>query len=106
MSQKNSEANIGTALALMFVMLCVMGLLALGAMAELPVMGLLLVLAGFIFLGLFHYVVWGYWLGRLLPPLPPEELPQPPAERHTELDDDRESIMRRLAESQRRYRDE
>ena len=66
-------SNAGTYLALMGV-LCVAGaLLALTAMVNIAFFGILVVVFGFGFLGVFHYLVWGWWLAKSIVPDDEEE---------------------------------
>ncbi len=58
----NGQPNAGTLLALVGLMLVAGGLLALMAMVMPGLFGILLVIWAFLFFGLFHYFVWGWWM--------------------------------------------
>lgn len=60
--------NMVTLLALGFLLLCSMGLLALVALVMPQALGLVLVGGGFFVLCCMHYLVWGWWLSSLKPP--------------------------------------
>lgn len=64
------STNTGTFLALFAILALAAGLLVLTAMVLPSVFGILAVVFGFFLFGVFHYVVWGWWLGR---PSDPEE---------------------------------
>ncbi|MGH7201878.1 MAG: hypothetical protein ACREJB_14825 [Planctomycetaceae bacterium] len=58
--------NAGTLIALLGLLLIGGGLIALAALViGGAVAGLFLVVFGLLFLGVFHYVTWGWWLSRL-----------------------------------------
>lgn len=56
------EKNSGTALALLGILLLAAMLLGLVALVLPQIVGLLLVVFGFFFLGVLHYLIWGWWL--------------------------------------------
>lgn len=60
-------ANAATFAALFGLLLLCFALIALVSMVLPQVQGLLLVLFGGIFFFAFHYVVWGWWLPKVMP---------------------------------------
>jgi hypothetical protein len=61
------QANAATFAALIGLLLLSMALIALVGLVLPQVQGLLLVLFGGVFFFAFHYVVWGWWLPRIMP---------------------------------------
>jgi len=55
------QENSGTALALLGILLVVALLFLLVALVLPQILGLLLVVFGFFFLGVVHYLIWGWW---------------------------------------------
>ena len=61
-SPRSPQRNSGTALALLGILLAMGLLMGLIALVLPQILGLVLVVFGFFFLGVFHYLVWGWWL--------------------------------------------
>jgi hypothetical protein len=61
------QANAATFAALVGLLLLALALFGLVALVLPQVQGLLLVLFGGVFFFAFHYVVWGWWLPRIMP---------------------------------------
>jgi|GEM_PF-1893841 len=59
------RSNVGTYLALAGLLVMAAGLLALMAFVNIAFFGVLIVIVAFFGMGLFHYVVWGWWLSSL-----------------------------------------
>lgn len=53
--------NSGTFLALFSLLVVAFALLGLAALVMPQILGLLLVVCGFLFFGVFHYLLWGWW---------------------------------------------
>jgi hypothetical protein len=60
-------ANTATFAALLGLLLLAFALIALVSMVLPQVQGVLLVLFGGVFFFAFHYVVWGWWLPKIMP---------------------------------------
>jgi hypothetical protein len=61
-------SNAGTYLALIGIVFVAGALLALTAMVNVAFFGILVVVFGFGLLGVFHYLVWGWWLAQSITP--------------------------------------
>jgi hypothetical protein len=61
------QANMATFAALLGLLLLASALFGLVALVLPQVQGLLLVLFGGLFFFAFHYVVWGWWLPKIMP---------------------------------------
>ncbi len=57
-----AAANAATFLGVFFLLGVVGALLALAAMVNPGILGILVVVFGMGFMMLFHYLVWGWWL--------------------------------------------
>lgn len=60
-ARQPGNKNSGTFLALIGLVVIAFGLLGLAALVMPQVLGLLLVVSGFLFFGVFHYLLWGWW---------------------------------------------
>jgi len=60
------EADQRTIVALMMVAAVAIGLLGVMALVLPHLLGVVLIVAGIGLFALFHYVVWGWWLGGYL----------------------------------------
>lgn len=68
-----SARNAATFIAMLALLATAFGLLGLAAMVMPQILGLLVVVGGFGFCVLFHYLVWGWWLSGRAARLQPEE---------------------------------
>lgn len=66
MTQSPAERDLGTWGALFGLVVIAIGLLGLVAMVAPQLLGIALVIGGFIGFGSLHYLLWGWWLGRRL----------------------------------------
>ena len=60
--------NAATFIALFALLALLGGLLVLSALVLPQMLGLLLVIFGFSIFAAFHYLAWGWWMGRTRPP--------------------------------------
>lgn len=65
--------DLGTWIALFGLAVIALCLLGLMAMVAPHLLGVIVILAGFLGFGALHYVLWGWWLGPLMKEHPPEE---------------------------------
>ncbi|HVW00517.1 MAG TPA: hypothetical protein VHB77_09260 [Planctomycetaceae bacterium] len=63
---REPTSNAGTYLALVGIVCVALALLTLTAMVNIAVFGILVVVFGFGLLGVFHYLVWGWWLSQTI----------------------------------------
>lgn len=56
------KKDIATLVALFGVLIAALGLLALMFLVSPIFLGIIAVVLGFVMIGVFHYVVWGWWL--------------------------------------------
>ena len=57
------KKDLATLIALFGLLLAALGLLALMFLVSPIFLGIVAVVVGFVMIGVFHYVVWGWWLG-------------------------------------------
>jgi NhaP-type Na+/H+ or K+/H+ antiporter len=62
------RGNAATFLALFVLLGIMLALIGLSALVLPQMLGLLLVVFGFSFFAIFHYLAWGWWMSRLRPP--------------------------------------
>jgi hypothetical protein len=65
--RRNEQANAATFAALFGLLLLAFALIAMVGLVLPQVRGLLLVLFGGLFFFAFHYLVWGWWLPKIMP---------------------------------------
>ena len=65
--KSNADRNAATLLALIALMGVAIGLLFLTGIILPQAFGVVAVVCGLFFIGAFHYVVWGWWLPKMLP---------------------------------------
>ena len=61
MTTSQRERNMGTLVALLFLVAMAIGLIFLVALVMPQVLGFVVVGAGFFLFCAFHYLVWGWW---------------------------------------------
>ncbi|MFO0918490.1 MAG: hypothetical protein U0872_09270 [Planctomycetaceae bacterium] len=64
MTRSPAEQDAGTWAAVFALAVVGLGLLGLAALVTPHLLGIMLVVGGFVGFGAFHYLVWGWWLGR------------------------------------------
>lgn len=62
------KKDLATLIALLGLLLAGLALLALMFLVSPIFLGIVAVILGFVMIGVFHYVVWGWWLGGAPPP--------------------------------------
>jgi hypothetical protein len=73
-SPSGSESrDVATWIAVVVLLVLVGSLLGLMALVTPHLLGVVLVIAGFVGFGALHYVVWGWWLRKSLMEAEPEE---------------------------------
>lgn len=72
-SDETKDAGTWIALAVLFVLGG--GLLGLMALVAPHILGVVLVVGGFLSFGALHYVLWGWWLRKMLMDAEPEDEP-------------------------------
>jgi hypothetical protein len=66
--RSDAGSDAGTFLALAALIVAAVGLLLLTALVMPSVVGIVGVVVAFVLFAAFHYLVWGWWLSRRLPP--------------------------------------
>lgn len=61
------KKDVATLIALFGLLLAALGLLALMFLVSPIFLGIIAVIVGFVMIGVFHYVAWGWWLGGAAP---------------------------------------
>ena len=74
MTESNdNDSNAGTIIALFAIGLCCAGLIGISALVMPQILGFVVVVAGFVLLGILHYVTWGRWLSKSIQSEPDED---------------------------------
>ena len=74
-TSSSRRRDTGTLLALTALLILAVGLLVLVGLVLPQVLGIVLVVFGFLFVCVFHYVVWGWWLSNARTPRDDETAP-------------------------------
>jgi hypothetical protein len=72
-----AERDAATWVALTGLVVIAVGLVGLMALVAPHVLGIVLILGGFLGFGAFHYLVWGWWLGPTITKYKDRETDEP-----------------------------